>query len=127
MKEVYDTNLLGTTLACQAFLNKNLRQRLKGSIINIASSAATRSGPGMVTYAASKAGVLGLTRSLGSEYSRSGFRVNVISPGFIDTEMTQGRDQLTKNTSLITKLLVPSKCKLIWPKYHAAVSVLSKK
>jgi 3-oxoacyl-[acyl-carrier protein] reductase len=93
MKEVYDTNLLGTTLACQAYLKKNIRQRLKGSIINIASSAATRSGPGMVTYAASKAGVLGLTRSLGAEYSRSGFRVNAISPGFIDTDMTQGMDQ----------------------------------
>lgn len=63
---------------------------LPGCIINISSLLATKAGIGATAYAASKAGVIGLTRSLAAEVGALGVRVNAILPGYIDTNMTDG-------------------------------------
>jgi NAD(P)-dependent dehydrogenase (short-subunit alcohol dehydrogenase family) len=59
-------------------------------IINVSSLLATHGGKGTAAYSASKAGVLGLTRSLAAEYGNSGIRVNAVAPGYIETDMTKG-------------------------------------
>ena len=65
-----------------------LKQR-KGSIINIGSIVGLKGNPGQSNYAASKAGVIGFTKSLALELGSRNIRVNVIAPGFIETEMTE--------------------------------------
>ena len=63
--------------------------RTEGSIINISSMAAPYGLPFVAAYSSSKTALLGLTRSLASEYSCSGVRINAIAPGFIESEMVQ--------------------------------------
>jgi 3-oxoacyl-[acyl-carrier protein] reductase len=87
-----DTNLTGTFLCCRRALPKMLRARW-GRIVNIASAAALRGNPGQVAYAASKAGLMGLTRSLAREVGGRGITVNVVCPGFVDTRMTEFADE----------------------------------
>ena len=70
-----------------------LKQR-KGSIINIGSIVGLKGNPGQSNYAASKAGIIGFTKSLALELGSRNIRVNVIAPGFIETEMT---DNLSEN------------------------------
>ena len=86
-------NLSGTFYMCRAALPHLLESggaREHGSaIVNIASAAALQGVPYNAAYCASKAGVVGLTRSLASEYSRRGIRVNCICPGGVMTPMTQ--------------------------------------
>ncbi|KAK7755041.1 hypothetical protein SLS62_002856 [Diatrype stigma] len=89
IRQVLDTNLLGTTLGCRALIPKMTKQR-GGCIINVASLLATHGGRGASVYAASKAGIVGLTRSLAWEVGRFGIRANVLLPGYIDTDMTKG-------------------------------------
>jgi NAD(P)-dependent dehydrogenase (short-subunit alcohol dehydrogenase family) len=93
--DVMDVNLKATFLTCQAFLSQ---QRLESnllldttnvSIVNVGSIVSEGGNMGQVNYAASKGGVLGLTRSLAKEVATRGFRVNAIVPGFIETPMTQ--------------------------------------
>jgi len=85
---VLDTNLLGTVLACRTISKLMLKQKVAGSIINISSGLAFRGGKGSTIYAASKAGILGFTKSLAQELAPR-IRVNAIAPGYIDTAMTQ--------------------------------------
>lgn len=88
LREVLEINLLGTILGCK-FVGKNMIALRGGCIINIASLLGVRGGKGSTAYAASKAGVIGLTRSLATEMGEKNVRVNVILPGYIDTEMTE--------------------------------------
>lgn len=67
-----------------------MMRRKSGSIINISSVLAHKGVPGSSIYAASKAGILGLTRSLAVELGQRNIRVNAICPGYIETEMTAG-------------------------------------
>jgi NAD(P)-dependent dehydrogenase (short-subunit alcohol dehydrogenase family) len=80
-------NLAGTFYMCRSALPRLLEDG--GAIVNIASAAAFQGVPYNAAYCASKAGVVGLTRSLASEYSRRGVRVNCICPGAVLTPMTQ--------------------------------------
>jgi 3-oxoacyl-[acyl-carrier protein] reductase len=84
---VLDTNLKGAFLFTKAFSRAFLKQRA-GRIINIASIAGLIGNAGQSNYAASKAGLVGFTKSLAREFASRGVNVNAIAPGFIDTDMT---------------------------------------
>jgi 3-oxoacyl-[acyl-carrier protein] reductase len=84
---VLDTNLRGTFHMCRAVARKMLRRR-SGSIVNLTSVVGLHGNAGQVNYAASKAGIIGLTKSLAKELGNRGVRANAIAPGYIDTELT---------------------------------------
>ncbi|KAJ8128791.1 hypothetical protein O1611_g4843 [Lasiodiplodia mahajangana] len=86
---ILDVNLKGTILGCQSVLPRLMKQR-SGCIINVSSLLATHGGRGASVYAATKAGVISLTRSLAWEVGRFNIRANVIQPGYIQTDMTKG-------------------------------------
>lgn len=85
--EVLDVNLGGAFRCCRAVLPL-MMQRRRGSIVNISSLSATSGVAGQTAYAASKAGLLGLTRSLAREVGKRSVRVNAVLPGFVSTDMT---------------------------------------
>lgn len=82
-------NLTGTFLTSRAVV-PGMRDRGTGRIINLASALATRGLPGSCAYAASKAGVLGLTRAAAADLAPFGVTVNAVAPGYVDTPMTAG-------------------------------------
>jgi 3-oxoacyl-[acyl-carrier protein] reductase len=85
---VIAVNLTGTFVISQIISADMIRKR-KGSIINMTSIVGLHGQSGQVNYAASKAGLIGYTKSLAKECGGRGVRVNAIAPGFIETEMTQ--------------------------------------
>ena len=85
--EVIDTNLKGTFLFCRAIGMMMMRGRY-GRIINISSVSGLVGNPGQANYSASKAGVIGFTRTIARELASRGITVNAVSPGFITTDMT---------------------------------------
>ena len=87
-RQVMAVNLDGTFWFCQAALVHMVRQR-SGVIINMSSVVAQSGNPGQVNYAASKAGVESVTKTLAREYGKRGIRINGIAPGFIATPMTE--------------------------------------
>jgi 3-oxoacyl-[acyl-carrier protein] reductase len=86
--DVIATNLTGTYRLCKACLRGMMKAR-KGRIVNIASVIAVMGNAGQTNYAASKAGMVGFTKSLAREIGSRGITVNVVAPGFIDTDMTK--------------------------------------
>lgn len=89
--DVVATNLTGAFLLTQAVLGPMLRNRW-GRIINISSVVGRTGQAGQVNYAATKAGLIGLTRSLAREVASRGITVNAVAPGYIETPMTAGFD-----------------------------------
>ena len=85
--EVLATNLTGTFHCCRAAARTLLKQK-SGRIVNITSVVGQMGNPGQANYVASKAGVIGLTKTLARELGKSGVRVNAVAPGFIETPMT---------------------------------------
>jgi len=86
-KKVIDINLTSTFLMCKQTIKKMLKNK-QGKIINITSIVAHTGNLGQANYAASKAGIIGFSKSLAIEYARKKININCISPGFIKTEMT---------------------------------------
>jgi len=86
-QEVIDTNLKGTFLFCKAAGAVMMRARY-GRIINISSVSGLMGNPGQANYSASKAGVIGFSKTIARELASRGITVNVVAPGFITTDMT---------------------------------------
>lgn len=86
---IIDTNLTSVFRLSKACLRSMMKAR-KGRIVNIASVVAATGNPGQTNYAAAKAGIIGFSKSLAREVGTRGITVNVVAPGFIDTDMTRG-------------------------------------
>jgi 3-oxoacyl-[acyl-carrier protein] reductase len=84
---VLSTNLTGVFLCTQAALKPMLRQR-SGRVVNITSVVGLGGNAGQANYAASKAGLIGLTKSVAREYAGRNILVNCVAPGFVETDMT---------------------------------------
>jgi len=95
--EVINVNLKGTWAMCKGLTRAFLKQR-SGSIINIASVVGLIGNAGQANYVASKAGIIGLTKSLAKEFGGRGVRVNAIAPGFIETKMTDSLPEEVKKS-----------------------------
>lgn len=85
---VVATNLTGTWNFCRAMTFSFMKNRA-GAIVNMSSVAGVYGNAGQTAYAASKAGIIGLSKSLAKEVGSYGIRVNVVAPGFIETDMTE--------------------------------------
>jgi 3-oxoacyl-[acyl-carrier protein] reductase len=93
---VLATNLTGAFLMIQQVLSGMMKERW-GRIINISSVVGEMGNPGQANYVASKAGLIGLTKSIAQEMGSRNITVNAIAPGFIETGMTQGLSQELKD------------------------------
>ncbi len=97
---VIDTNLKSVFLCCRAALRPMLKSRGGGRIINLSSVIGLSGNAGQANYAASKAGIIGFTKSLAKELASRQVTVNAIAPGFIVTDMTAGLSDEAKETLL---------------------------
>ena len=92
---VINANLKGTFLCMKAVSRLMLKQRY-GRIVNLSSVVGLRGNAGQVNYAASKAGVIGMTKSLAKELASRGVTVNAVAPGFMETDMTAALPEATR-------------------------------
>lgn len=102
--DVIDVNLTGTFQMCRAAIPL-MRQGESASIVNISSINGLRGKLGQVNYAASKAGVIGLTKSLAKEVARFNITVNAVAPGYIETEILASMPEDLKKQALSETLL----------------------
>lgn len=102
--KVVNVNLKGTWLLNKAVGKAMLTNKVQGSIVNISSLVGKTGNIGQTNYAASKAGVIGITKSMAKEMGKFNIRVNAVLPGFIETPMTE---TVPENLMQMTKLLIP--------------------
>lgn len=86
--QVIDVNLKGT-FNCTKAVIKYMSKQKSGKIVNIASVSGEMGNPGQANYSASKAGVIGFTKTIAREFAQRGINVNAIAPGYIETPMTE--------------------------------------
>lgn len=97
--DVIDVNLLGAFYTMK-FAARIMAKNRAGSIVNITSVVGLRGNPGQINYAAGKAGIIGMTKTLAKELAGRNIRVNAVAPGFIDTAMTQKLPTVVKRKLL---------------------------
>lgn len=97
--DVVRVNLRGTYLCCKEIFRPMMKQRC-GHIVNLSSVCGVHGNAGQANYAASKAGVIGFTKSLAKEGAARGILANVIAPGFVDTDMTSVLSEATKKAMM---------------------------
>lgn len=97
---VLDTNLKGVFNVTKAAIRPMMSQK-SGKIINIASVVALTGNPGQANYSASKAGVIGFTKSIAKEIASRGVTVNAVAPGFIETDMTAKLNEAQRAAMLL--------------------------
>ena len=102
-KKVIDINLTSTFLLSKYAIKKMLKNKY-GRIVNIASVVGHTGNLGQSNYAASKAGIIGMTKSLAIEYAKKNITINCVSPGFIQTSMT---DKIVENIKLTLSSRIP--------------------
>lgn len=96
---VINVNLKGTFLMSKAALKVMFKKR-SGSIVNISSVVGEMGNPGQANYSASKAGIIGLTKTLAKEFGSRGVRVNAVAPGFVQTAMTDALPEEVREKAL---------------------------
>ena len=101
-KKVIDINLNSSFFMCKFAIKKMLKKKY-GKIINITSVIGHTGNAGQANYAASKAGIIGFSKSLAIEYAKKNININCVSPGFIKTEMTEKINEKSKEI-LIDKI-----------------------
>jgi len=94
-KKVIDINLTGTFI-CSKYVSRYMIKQKIGRIINMSSVIGIKGNAGQSNYSASKAGVIGLTKSMAREFASRNINVNAIAPGYIETEMTKKIDEKHK-------------------------------
>ncbi|NMB20451.1 MAG: 3-oxoacyl-[acyl-carrier-protein] reductase [Firmicutes bacterium] len=102
-QKVIDTNLTGVFNVCRAAIRPMLKQK-QGKIVNISSVIGVIGNAGQTNYAASKAGVIGFSKALAKEVASRNILVNVVAPGYIETDMTQA---LTEEQKAAILRLIP--------------------
>ncbi len=103
-RAVIETNLSGVFHTCRA-VTRGMMKRRAGAIVNVSSIVGLRGNWGQTNYAASKAGIIGFTKSLARELGSRGVRANVVAPGYINTRLTdvlpeEARSAMLANTPL---------------------------
>ncbi len=107
MKRVFEVNFFSQMLITQYILKKMIKQK-KGSIVNIASVAGIDGKPGQLEYSASKAAIIGATKTLANELAASNIRVNAVAPGITETNMISTmKEELVEN--LMHKIVMKRK------------------
>jgi len=96
---VIDTNLKGVFNFCKAAYRPMMRQR-SGRVINVSSVVGVTGNPGQTNYAASKAGIIGFSKSLAKELGSRGITVNVVAPGYVETDMTADLNEKAREAML---------------------------
>ncbi len=96
---VVETNLKGTFNCVKSVIRIMIRQRF-GRIVNVTSVVGAMGNPGQANYAASKAGIIGLTKSVAKELAGRGITVNAVAPGYLETDMTVGLPDKAKQAML---------------------------
>ena len=98
---VLDTNLKGAFLCMKAVYRPMMKQRY-GRVVNLTSIVGLRGNAGQANYAASKAGLIGMSKSIAKELASRGVTVNLVAPGFIDTDMTAALPEAARTALLST-------------------------
>ena len=94
--ELVQVNLISTLILTKRYVRERLKARKSGTIVNVSSIIAVRGYAGLATYAATKSGLDGMTRSLARELGSKGFRINSILPGYMETDMSKALDNKQK-------------------------------